>query len=119
MCLEFCIALLDHDFKGDLYESAALGFLAVIGIDTRNSRFYEAQNHTSILSGFIKIGQMLVLEKAVRAVDQGLAEDPLDELDEVRQRFMTVNCRTPISWAIQLRSSEKKIRDSTTSIGYI
>jgi hypothetical protein len=27
-CLELCISLLDHDLKGDLFESAAVGFLA-------------------------------------------------------------------------------------------
>jgi hypothetical protein len=37
----------------------------------------------------------------------------------MRARFMTIDCRTLSSWAIQLRSFGKKIRDSTTWLGYI
>jgi hypothetical protein len=28
-CLDLCISLLDHDLTGDLFESVAVGFLAV------------------------------------------------------------------------------------------
>ena len=55
LCLEFCIAILDYQLKGDIYESVVLSFLAVRGIDIRNSIFFEALNYTSKLSGFIKI----------------------------------------------------------------
>lgn len=119
ICLDFCIALLDHDLKGDLFESAVLGYLAVMGIDNHSSRFHEAYSYTPLLSGFIKISQMLVLESAFRACKTKRSTDPLDLLEEMRERFMTIDCRTPFSWTIQLRSFGKKIRDSTTSIGYI
>ncbi|GAB7336620.1 hypothetical protein MBLNU13_g10315t1 [Cladosporium sp. NU13] len=119
ICLDFCIALHDHDLKGDLYESAVLGYLAVMGIDNNSARFYEAHSYTPLLSGFIKISQMLVLESAFRACEKKRSADPLDLLEEMRERFMTIDCRTPFSWTIQLRSFGKKIRDSTTSIGYI
>lgn len=118
-CLDFCIALLDHDLKGDLFESSVLGYLATMGIDTKNSRFYEAQTYTPMLSGFIKISQMLVLQKAISATDKELTEEPMDVLEEMRERFMTIDCRSPFSWAVQLRSFGKKIRDSITSLGYI
>jgi hypothetical protein len=117
ICLDFCIALLDHDLKGDLFESAVLGYLAVMGIDNHSSRFHEAHSYTPLLSGFIKISQMLVLESAFRACETKRSTDPLDLLEEMRERFMTIDCRTPFSWTIQLRSFGKKIRDSTTSIG--
>jgi hypothetical protein len=94
-CLDFCIALLDHDLKGDLFESSVLGYLATMGIDTKNSRFYEAQTYTPMLSGFIKISQMLVLQKAISATDKGLTEEPIDVLEEMRERFMTIDCRSP------------------------
>lgn len=119
ICLDFCIALLDHDLKGDLFESAILGYLDVMGIDIKSSRFHEAHSYTPLLSGFIKISQMLVLEKALRSSEKRQSGDPLDFLEEMRERFMTVDCRSPFSWAVQLRSFGKKIRDSTTSIGYI
>jgi hypothetical protein len=119
LCLEFCIAALDHQLKGDIFESVVLAFLAVSGIDTAKSIFFEAPNHTSKLSGFIKIAQMLVLEKAVREVESGMVENALDPLDEMRERFMTINNCTPFSWAVSTRSFGKKIRDSVTSLGYI
>ena len=84
LCLEFCIAILDHQLKGDIYESVVLGFLAVRGIDTRNSIFFEAPNYTSKLSGFIKISQMLVLEAAVREMESGKVDNALDPLEEMR-----------------------------------
>jgi hypothetical protein len=55
ICLDFCIAVLDHQLKGDIYKSVVLGFLAVLSIDTGDSSFFEAPNYTSKLSGFIKI----------------------------------------------------------------
>ena len=33
-CLDFCISLLDHDLKGDLFESAILGFFVAAGVDS-------------------------------------------------------------------------------------
>lgn len=119
LCLDFCIAVLDHQLKGDIYESVVLGFLAVLGVDTGSCSFFEALNYTSRLSGFIKISQMLVLEAAVRAMESGKVDNPLDPLEEMRQRFMTVDNCTPFSWAVSLRSFGKQIRDSTTSLGYI
>lgn len=119
LCLDFCISLLDHELKGDIYESVVLGLLAILGIDAARSRFLEAPNYTSRPSGFIKIGQMLVLEKAVREAECGNVDNILDPLDDMRRRFMTVDNCTPFSWAISLRSFGKRIRDSTTSLGYI
>lgn len=119
LCLDFCISLLDHELKGDIYESVVLGLLAVLGIDAACSTFLEAPNYTSKLSGFIKIGQMLVLGKAVREVECGKVDNVLDPLDDMRRRFMTVDTCTPFSWAVSLRSFGKKIWDNTTSLGYI
>jgi hypothetical protein len=55
ICLDFYIALLNHDLKGVLFQSAILRYLTVMGIDSYNSRFYEAHSYTPLLSGFIKI----------------------------------------------------------------
>lgn len=96
-----------------------LAFLAVSGIDTAKSIFFEAPNYTLKLSGFIKIAQMLVFEKAVREVESGMVENALDPLDEMRERFMTINNCMPFSWAVSARSFGKKIRDSVTSLGFI
>ena len=119
VCLDFCIALLDHQLKGDIFESAVLGYLAVIGIDVGNPTFYEAINYPSILSGFIKISQMLVLQKAVEEEESGQAACAFDLLDEIRERSMTVDDCTPFSWAVSLRSFGENISDTVTSLGYI
>jgi len=57
-CLELCISLLDHDLKGDLFESAVIRFLAAITIDPVKGILKEAYHFTPTLSGFIKIAQM-------------------------------------------------------------
>ena len=72
-----------------------------------------------MLSGFIKIAQMLVVQKAVVDAQEGLASHSADLLDEMRARFLIHGTRSPFSWASRLRVYGKKIRDSTTSLGYI
>lgn len=37
ICLRFCITLLDHRLMGDIFDSVAIGFLAVLRIDTGRS----------------------------------------------------------------------------------
>jgi hypothetical protein len=52
--LLFCISLLDHSLYKDIYDSAIIGFLAVLGIG-KDGRFLEATSYTSRLSAFINI----------------------------------------------------------------
>ncbi|KAK3613977.1 hypothetical protein LTR56_027557 [Elasticomyces elasticus] len=118
-CLDLCISLLDHDLKEDLLESAVVGFFAVAGVDPAKEILREAYHFTPTLSGFIKIAQMLVIQKAVSAVQVGIAERPADLLDEMRARFLIHGTRSPFSWASRLRMYEKKVRDLTTRLGYI
>jgi hypothetical protein len=95
--LDFCIALLDHYLKGDLFKSTILSFLTVLSIDEKNSTFFEAQNYTLILSGFIKISQMLVLQEAMQAFKNEEVEVPITILDKICERFMTIETYTPFS----------------------
>jgi len=53
--LELYVSLLDHDLKSDLFESAVIGFLAVIAIDPIKGILKEAYYFTPTLSSFIKI----------------------------------------------------------------
>ncbi|KAK3620999.1 hypothetical protein LTR22_025388 [Elasticomyces elasticus] len=103
----------------DLLESAVVGFFAVAGVDPAKEILREAYHFTPTLSGFIKIAQMLVIQKAVSAVQVGIAERPADLLDEMRARFLIHGTRSPFSWASRLRMYEKKVRDLTTRLGYI
>ena len=118
-CLLFSIALLDHTLKGDLFESTIVGFLAVLGIDMQKQTFVEAPAYTSNLSGLIKVGQVLVIQRAVMGAEDGEADHPADLLDEMRDRFMIHGSRSPFNWALRLRAYGKAIRNNTTSLGYI
>ena len=113
------MSLLDHDLAGDLFESVVVGFLAVEGIDAGKSVLRDACQYSPKLSAFIKIAQMLVIQKAVVVADAGQVEHPAHYLDEMRERFMLNGCRSPFSWASRLRAYAKKVRDSTTCLGYI
>lgn len=119
LCLAFCISLLDHDLRGDLFESVIVGFLAVMGIDKGKDILKEPYHYTPTLSGFIKVSQLLIIQRAVQAAEDGLVLQPSDLLDEMRERFMTHGTRSPFNWASQLRMYGKRIRDSTTCLGYI
>jgi hypothetical protein len=118
-CLDLCISLLDHDLRGNLFESVVVGFFAVLGIDVGKGILKEAYHYTPYLSGFIKIAQMLAIQKAVVAAREGIVTQPADLLDEMRVRFMIHGTRSPFSWASRLRIYGKKVRDSTTCLGYI
>jgi len=55
-CLLFCVSLVDHTLRGDLFESVVVGFLAVSGIDVKKRIFKSPVDFTPLLSGLIKIG---------------------------------------------------------------
>lgn len=104
---------------GDIFDSAIVGFLAVLGIDTAREGFQEPTTYTTHLSALIKIAQMLVLQRAVAAAEDGETEYPAQMLEVMQDRFMVYGSRSPINWAQKLRVYGKKIRDSTTCLGYI
>lgn len=72
--------------------------------------------YTPILSGFIKVGQLLVIQRAVLVVEEGTADEPSSSLNEMRQRFLVHGCATPIGWALRLRTYGKKIKIHQTPI---
>jgi hypothetical protein len=96
-CLELCISLLDHDLKGDLFESAVVGFLAAIAVDPIKGILKEAYHFTPTLSSFIKIAQMLVIQKAVVGARDVPSIQPADLLNEMRLRFLINGVRSPFS----------------------
>ena len=67
----------------------------------------------------MKIAQLLVLQRAVVAAETGETEYPADMLEVLHDRFMVYGSRSPINWVQKLRVYGKKIRDSTTSLGYM
>ncbi|KAL5352019.1 hypothetical protein ACLOAV_001962 [Pseudogymnoascus australis] len=107
-CLQFSIALLDHCLMGDIFDSVVVGFLAVLGINSTRDGFQEATTYTPHLSALIKIAQMLILEQAVAAVDDGKTEYPSQMIDDMQDRFMAYRSCLPINWAQKLRSEDRQ-----------
>ena len=119
MTLFLCITLLDHTLKGNLFDSVLVGFFAITAIDLNKGIFQDAVQYTPFLSGFIKIAQVLVIQRAVYEVESGADNDPANLLDIMRERFLIHGCRSPFAWALRLRAYGKQVRNSTISLGYI
>ena len=117
-CLLLCITLLDHPLHGNIYDSVVVGFLAVLGINSTGS-YYEATTYTPSLSAFVKLSQLLVVQRAVLAVDEDEVDHASEILDTMQDRFMVYGTRSPMNWALKLRAYGKKIQDTTTALGHI
>jgi len=61
VCLSFSIALLDHLLYEDLFESAVVGFLTMLGVDEERQTFRDLYHYTTYLSALVKMAQMLVI----------------------------------------------------------
>jgi hypothetical protein len=123
-CLILMVSLLDHKLYGDIYDSIIVSFLAVMGIrqdvtSSNTQKLSEAAEFTPKLSALIKMGQLLVAERALLAVELDEADFPAHALEEMQDRFMTKDSRSPISWSLKLRAYGKAVKDNTTSLGYI
>jgi hypothetical protein len=117
-CLLLCVALLDHTLQGDHFESVVLSFLAVLGIDESPGGVFRGPlSYSPDLSKFVKMAQMLVVQRSVVAAEEGEIEHPSYMLDEMRERFMVRGSRTAFDWACRLRSYAKKVVSNTTSLG--
>jgi hypothetical protein len=123
--LQLCIALLDHFLSDTVYDSIVVVFLAVLGIrDPMSSKdqgatFCDSLRYTPYLSAFIKISQLLVIQRAVVAADRGEVPHVADMLNVLQERFMVYGSHSPVNWAQKLRSYGKQINQVTTSLGYI
>jgi hypothetical protein len=97
-----------------------LSFLAVIGIDeSPDGVFRGPLSYSPDLSKFVKMAQMLVVQRSVVAVEEGEVEYPSYMLDEMRDRFMVRGSWTAFDWACRLRSYAKKVVSNITSLGHI
>jgi hypothetical protein len=118
--LLLCIALLDHPLRGSVFESAVVVFLAVLGIDEKNpGALHDAVTYSPVLSKFVKIAQMLVIQRAVLAVEDGNVEYPADMLDDLRQRFLVQGSRSPFDWACKQRQVARRLASNMTAAGTI
>ena len=69
---------------GKIYDSVVLGFITILSIDKGQDSFYNTCNFTSKLSAFVKIAQLLILQRAVVAAECRETEFPSDALDEMQ-----------------------------------
>jgi hypothetical protein len=118
------VSLLDYKLYSDIYNSIIISFLAVMGIRqditfSNAQKLSEAAKFTPKLSALIKIGQLLIAERALLAVELDEADFPAYALEEMQDRFITKDSRSPISWSLKLRAYGKAVKDNTTSFGYI
>jgi hypothetical protein len=118
-CLNLCIALLDHKLHGKLTDSIVVVFLAVLGINSNRDGFDDAVLYTAKLSGIVKLAQLLVVQYAVVESKAGRAQFPDKLVSELQDRFMVYGSNSPINWILNLRAYGAKLRDNTTSSGFI
>jgi hypothetical protein len=79
-----------------VFESPVVVFLAVLGIDEKNAgTFCNAVAYSPVLTKFIKISQMLVIQRAVAAAKDGDVGYPADMLDDLRKHFLVQGSRSP------------------------
>lgn len=116
-CLDLSIALLDHEIRGDLFESPVVAFMAALGIDSKNQTYHEPGSYTTHLSALVKISQMLVTQRAVDLADRHQVQHPGDALEEMQARFLMYGVRYPFSWIVRLRTYGKKVQNTSTSLG--
>jgi hypothetical protein len=117
-CLVLCVALLDHTLQGDHFESVVLSFLAVLGIDESPGGVFRGPlSYSPDLSKFVKMAQMLVVQRSVVGAEEGEVEHPSYMLDEMRERIMIRGSRTAFDWACRLRSYAKEVVSNTIDVG--
>ncbi|KAJ6111299.1 hypothetical protein N7486_003534 [Penicillium sp. IBT 16267x] len=118
-CLDLSITLLDHEIRGDLFESPVVAFMAALGIDSKNQTYHEPGSYTTHLSALVKISQMLVTQRAVDLADRHQVKHPGDALEEMQARFLMYGVRYPFSWIVRLRTYGKKVQNKSTSLGFL
>ena len=79
----------------------------------------KAHVYSSLLSGFVKIAQMLIIQQAIVRVKKGKATYPAKLIDEMHERFLVYSSHSLFSWACCLCAYAKKVRNSIISLGYI
>jgi hypothetical protein len=101
--IQLCIALLDHALYETVYDSIVVAFMAVLGIqapglaEDQGFTFRDSIHHTPQLSAFIKIAQLLVIQRAVLAVDWGEVPHLADILNILQERFMIYGTHSPVN----------------------
>jgi len=124
-CLQLCIALLDHRLDHDEYESAIISYFAVASLEhvrsngTGQYRFKDSAQCTPVLSGFIKIAQMLTVQYCLEKEKEKEEDSCRRLLEQLHTRFLTVSSATPMDWILRLRLYGRGIGKRMTAEGCI
>ncbi|KAH0551483.1 hypothetical protein GP486_007303 [Trichoglossum hirsutum] len=125
-CLALRMALLDHRLNHDEYESAIVSCLAIMGLEyipgsstTTQYKFKDSAQVTPILSGFIKIAQILTVQYCLEEEESNEVESCRELLEELHTRFLTVGTATPMDWMLRLRLYGRGIIKRLTAEGCI
>jgi hypothetical protein len=79
-----------------VFKSPVIVFLAVLGINKKNNgAFCNAAAYLLVLSKFIKISQILVIQRAIVAAKDRDVEYLADMLDNLRKRFLVQGSCSP------------------------
>ncbi|KAH0542813.1 hypothetical protein FGG08_002861 [Glutinoglossum americanum] len=124
-CLELCIGLLDHQLDHDEYESAILSYMAIAGLEyipgnqPDQYKFKDSTQYTPVLSGFIKVAQMITVQYCLEKENSGEVESCRKLLEQLHARFLVVGTATPMDWVLRLRLYGRAIGNKTTAVGSI
>jgi superfamily II DNA helicase RecQ len=122
-CLQLSVTLLAQRLTHDEYESAIVSFLAVMGLEnilgTSRYQFKNSAQYTPILSGFIKMAQMLTLQYCFQQEEDEKTESCYELLEQLHSQFLTVSTATPMDWALRLRLYGRGISKRMTMAGCI
>jgi hypothetical protein len=124
-CLQLCIALLDHRLDHDEYESGVISYFAVAGLEYVHGdgdgqyKFRDSAQYTPILSGFVKIAQMLTVQYCLEQEKNDKVESCRELLEQLHTQFLTVSSATPMDWVLRLRLYGRGIVRRMTAEGCI
>ncbi|KAH0553468.1 hypothetical protein GP486_006460, partial [Trichoglossum hirsutum] len=117
--------LLDHKLDHDEYESAVVSYMAVAGLEyipgtqPGQYKFKDASQYMPILSGFIKVAQMLTVQYCLEKEERVEVKSCRELLEQLHTRFLVVSTATPMDWVLRLRLYGRAIHNKTTAVGGI
>jgi hypothetical protein len=141
VCLDFCIALLDHQITHREYDSPLVCALAVLGV--KEDGWKGVEQYPPILSAMIKIVRFMVVQKGLELAGPKEAKDTdnnsndfnsstyksepsprrpkgcLQFVQQMMDRFMVRGSHGPMQWMLDLRTYGLKIHYNTTSLGHV
>jgi superfamily II DNA or RNA helicase len=95
--LGFCVEVIAHKLKYDIFDSPLLHFMGVLAVDERKGRFKGPEHFTYTLAGVIYCGRVMMTE---HTFPKALREDKrprLKKLKKMRRKYLVDDSFTPMS----------------------